>query len=303
MSILVIGSSNFDEFCFVHRLPQEGETILGDRIEYKFGGKGANQATACGRLGKEATFLTCVGDDEVGQSMIENYKKSKIETKYIKRTKQSETGKALINIDSFGNNTIIVLKGANNFCDVEYIKAHEELFKSHDYVLLQLEIPFNAVYESIHLAKKHGGKVILDPAPANELDESIFSEIDFLTPNETELELLAFGDFKNRNLEDSTKILLEKGVKNIIVTKGSEGVILFNEKGAQKIPAVKVEAIDTVAAGDTFNGAFVTALNEGKNTLEAIEFANRAAALTVTKIGAQEAIPFIEDVDEFYEEY
>ena len=300
MSILVIGSSNFDQFCFVDRLPVEGETILGNKIEYKFGGKGANQATAIGRLKNNITFLTSVGDDEEGRAMIENYKKSSIETKYIKTTEKSSTGSALINVDNEGNNTIIVIKGANDFCNVDYIEKHEELFKTHDYILLQLEIPLDSVYKSIELAEKYGAKVVLDPAPANIIEEDYFSKIDFLTPNETELELLAYGNIKNREMEDSVKVLLKKGVKNIIVTIGSKGAIFFNKDGKVKIDAVKVDAIDTVAAGDTFNGAFISALDKGKDIIEAIKFANKAAALTVTKIGAQEAIPTLMDIKGFY---
>ena len=299
MSVLVIGSSNLDQFCFVDRLPAKGETIIGEKIEYKFGGKGANQAVTLGKLNTDITFLTSVGNDDAGRAMIENFNNVSINTEYIKMSETNPTGTAIITIDNKANNSIVVIQGANNDCDVDYIESHEELFKNHDYLLLQLEIPIESVYKAIDLADKYGVKVILDPAPATNIDEEYYSKIDFITPNETEVELLAFGNLKNRDIRESVDVLLDKGVKNIALTLGSDGAVLFNNNGEIKVDALDMKAVDSVAAGDSFNGGFGSALASGKDVIEAMEYASKVAALTVTKVGAQEAIPTSDEVESF----
>lgn len=296
MGVLVVGSSNTDIFCSVDRLPVVGETIFGKGISYAFGGKGGNQATALARMESDVVFMTCLGNDPQGDALIQSYKRDGIKVEYVKRSKDFPTGTAIINVDKDGKNNIVVVKGANDACDEAYIRENEDLFKSNDYILLQLEIPVPAVKLSIELAKKYGKKVVLNPAPAAVLDDEILSGVDFLTPNETELELLAFGNIDNRDVDLCAKKLLEKGVKNLIVTIGEKGVIYY--RGSEKIhvEGIKVKAIDTVAAGDCFNGAFVSFLEKGKDVVEALKLANRASAISVTRKGAQDSIPRLSEV-------
>lgn len=296
MGVLVIGSSNVDVFCRVDRLPEKGETIFGNEIEFQSGGKGANQATAASKMGSETIFLTCLGNDENGHNLIEQYKKVGINTEHIKFIDGVNTGTAFINVDKEGSNTIVVVKGANNYCDDNLIIENEEIVKGSDYVLLQLEIPIETVRESIKISKKYGKTVIVNPAPAQKLDDDILKNIDFLTPNETELELLAFGNIVGRNVEESAEVILNKGVKHLLVTIGEKGVVYFSKDNVKKIEGLKVNAIDTVAAGDCFNGAFVSALDKGESIIDAIKFANKAAAISVTRKGAQESIPNLEEV-------
>lgn len=296
MSILVVGSSNADVFCRVDRLPEKGETIFGNEIEFKSGGKGANQATAVSKMGSATIFLTCLGNDEKGINLLESYKTLGINTDYIRLVDNVKTGTAFINVDKNGSNTIVVVKGANDYCDEDFVLKHEELFRKVDYVLLQLEIPIEAVKKSIEIAKKYNKTVILNPAPARYLEDDILKNVDFLTPNETELELLAFGKLNGRSLEESAVVILNKGVKNLLVTVGDQGAIYFSKDNIIKVEGLKVNAIDTVAAGDCFNGAFVSALDKGESIIDAIKFANKAAAISVTRKGAQESIPNLEEV-------
>lgn len=296
MSILVVGSSNADVFCRVDRLPEKGETIFGNEIEFKSGGKGANQATAVSKMGSATIFLTCLGNDEKGINLLEGYKTLGINTDYIRLVDNVKTGTAFINVDKNGSNTIVVVKGANDYCDEDFVLKHEELFRKVDYVLLQLEIPIEAVKKSIEIAKKYNKTVILNPAPAHYLEDDILKNVDFLTPNETELELLAFGKLNGRSLEESAVVILNKGVKNLLVTVGDLGAIYFSKDNIIRVEGLKVNAIDTVAAGDCFNGAFVSALDKGESIIDAIKFANKAAAISVTRKGAQESIPNLEEV-------
>lgn len=294
MSVLVIGSSNVDISVFVDHLPQKGETLLGKSMQTSFGGKGANQAVACAKLGAKTTFLSALGDDDYAQAILTYLNSLNIETKFIKKSTSQPTGTAIISVDEQGQNTIVVISGANMECDVEYLKANDELFKTHDYILLQMEIPLDAIEYAIGRAKELGKTVILNPAPANpDLDPSILGLVDYFTPNEHELVMMA----KSSDFDESVLILRELGVRNLLVTLGDKGSRLINESEDTILESYKVKAIDTVGAGDCFNGAFVSALDRKMNVIEAIKFANKASSIAVTRPGAQESIPILDEIE------
>ena len=300
--ILVIGSANIDITATVDRFPSVGETILGDTLSYAYGGKGANQAMACGKLGGDVTFLTCVGEDNNGIEIVKYLSKHNIDISHIKFSKNRPTGTALINIDKNGDNQIIVIQGANLDCDKEYIESNEVLFKEAEYILLQLEIPLDAVEKAIELAAKYNKQVILNPAPANLINKDLYKYITYMTPNEKESMVMA--NTNNNDANENARVLKNMGVKNIIVTLGSKGSMLYkDENNIININANKVKAIDTVAAGDCYNGAFVVALSKGMNEEEAMKYASLASAIAVTRNGAQESIPNEEEMNTFGGQY
>ena len=296
MSVLIIGSTNMDISASMERLPVKGETLLGTGIHYQYGGKGANQACALGKLGADTTFLTCVGDDGYGHEMVAYLKEAGVNMDRVKYSRRHGTGTAVIHVDARGDNTIVVIQGANLDCDVEYIQANEGCFEACDYVLLQMEIPFDAIAEAIRLGAKYGKKIILNPAPASDqLPRELYRYITYMTPNEVEVGVMAGSE---GDLDMSVGKLLALGVQNVLVTLGSEGAKLYSQnKKAIHVPACRVDAVDTVAAGDCFNGAFVAALDRGDSEEAAMQFANQASAIAVTRRGAQESIPTKEEME------
>lgn len=299
-NILVVGSLNMDISISMKKMPVVGETILGNSMQYSNGGKGANQACTIGKLGGNVEMLGCIGNDDFGKNQEANLNKFNINTQNLKISETTPTGTAVIYVDENGKNSIVVVAGANSFCDIEYLKTKEESFKNSDYLLLQLEIPMESVKYSVEKGKELGKTVILNPAPAPEtICDDILKNIDFFTPNESELQRLAKLE-KMETLEDVEKgarVFLEKGVKNVMVTLGENGVLLVNKDTVQHFPANKVKAVDTTAAGDCFNGAFVLGLSEGKSIAESIVFANKASSIAVTRKGAQNSIPMREEVE------
>ncbi|MFQ9352995.1 MAG: ribokinase [Hungatella sp.] len=293
--ILVIGSLNMDLSIDLAKMPVTGETILGRGIAYKAGGKGANQACAAGRLGGRVRMLGCVGQDEFGQKLVKSLSESGVETDYIKESRDLPTGTAVIYVDDNGDNSIVVIPGANMACDIEYLKAQDEQFHWCDYVVLQMEIPYEAVWYSVKRAKELGKTVILNPAPApDKIPEEILSLVDYLTPNETEI--IALNGKSKDDIREGAEKLLSRGVSNVIATLGDRGALLVNRYGETFYPARKVVSVDTTAAGDCFNGAMVAALAEGQSEAEAILFANMASSIAVTRKGAQESLPIREEV-------
>lgn len=293
--ILVIGSLNMDLSIDLAKMPVIGETILGRGIAYKAGGKGANQACAAGKLGGRVRMLGCVGQDEFGQKLVKSLSESGVETDYIKESRDLPTGTAVIYVDDNGDNSIVVIPGANMACDIEYLKAQDEQFHWCDYVVLQMEIPYEAVWYSVKRAKELGKTVILNPAPApDKIPEEILSLVDYLTPNETEI--IALNGKSKDDIREGAEKLLSRGVSNVIATLGDRGALLVNRYGETFYPARKVVSVDTTAAGDCFNGAMVAALAEGQSEAEAILFANIASSIAVTRKGAQESLPIREEV-------
>lgn len=301
MSVLVIGSTNIDITVQTEKLPLKGETVLGDSISFRFGGKGANQACACGKLGAKVTFLTAVGKDKYGKDIIEYLSTCNVDTSRVKYSDNNPTGTAVINVADDSSNSIVVVQGANLDCDCDYILQNEDCFKNCNYVLLQMEIPLAAIELSIKLAARYGKKVVLNPAPANpNIDKTLYKFITYITPNETEAEIMAYGIKKDDDLSKAANKLLEDGVNNVVITLGSNGAKLYtNNRTTISVPAYNVKAIDTVAAGDCFNGAFVTALEQGKDEESSLKFSNMASAIAVTRHGAQESIPTLDEINFF----
>lgn len=296
--ILIVGSLNMDIVVEMTKMPDLGETVMGKHLSYIPGGKGANQACAAGKLGGHVTMLGCVGNDNFGTRQIQLLKESHVCMEYVGVREEEPTGTAVIYVDGTGANSIVVIPGANACCDIQYLKEHDELFQNCSYAMFQMEIPKEAVYYGIARAKELGKTTILNPAPAPEaLPEEIWDKIDFFTPNETELaKLSGLKEMDERSIRRGARKILAKGVKQVLVTMGSKGVLWVNDKTEQIFPARKVEAVDTTAAGDCFNGAFVTALQQGYSIEDAITFANLASSIVVTRKGAQSSIPERDEV-------
>jgi ribokinase len=297
--IVVIGSLNMDFFVHVERLPQPGETILGSSFEMLPGGKGANQAYTVARLGGNVGMIGCVGQDIFGQRLINNLKAVGVETSRVLETSNGPTGIAFISVEKSGQNQIVVAPGANENLDSGHImRALSEI--RPDYILLQLEIPLSIVECAILTGRKQNAFLVLDPAPAKPIDPRLLSQIDILTPNESEA-LFLLGRIGNSiSIEEAADVvgeLLKMGPRQVILKLGKNGVWYADEMRNQHFPARTVQAIDATAAGDTFNGALCVAMAEGKSIDEAILFANYAASLSVTKQGAQASIPTREEVD------
>lgn len=292
-NIVVIGSLNMDWVIPVNHTPVEGETILADGYTEVPGGKGANQACAAGKLKGNVSMLGLVGDDEIGDKLINNLKLVNVDVSRIKKSENINSGLALINVNSKGNNSIVVLPGANGRCDIKYIEKNIDIIEKSDIVLLQMEIPIETVEYVITVSKNLKKQVILNPAPApDSLTDEVLRNIDILTPNETELEKISGKNVKTvEDAIEASKSLLSRGVKNIIATLGEKGALLVNKDEVKEFKALKVDAVDTTAAGDSFNGAMAVYLSEGHTISEAIEFANKVSSIAVTRKGAQTSIP------------
>lgn len=292
-NIVVIGSLNMDWVIPVNHTPVEGETILADGYTEVPGGKGANQACAAGKLKGNVSMLGLVGDDEIGDNLINNLKLVNVDVSRIEKSENINSGLALINVNSKGNNSIVVLPGANGRCDIKYIEKNIDIIEKSDIVLLQMEIPIETVEYVITVSKNLKKQVILNPAPApDSLSDEVLSNIDILTPNETELEKISGKNVKTvEDAIEASKSLLSRGVKNIIATLGEKGALLVNKDEVKEFKALKVDAVDTTAAGDSFNGAVAVYLSEGHTISEAIEFANKVSSIAVTRKGAQTSIP------------
>ena len=300
--ILIIGSLNMDIVVGMKRMPLPGETVLGNSISYVPGGKGANQAFAAGKLGGKAVMLGCVGADETGSRLIGNLGESGTDIGYIAQIDGVPSGTAPIFVDGQGNNSIVVVAGANACCNTAYLMKNESLIRESDYVIFQMEIPEDAVFYGIQKAAEYGKTVILNPAPApDELPEDIFQWIDYFTPNETELlKLGGLKELTEENVRLAAHRFVQRGIKNVIVTMGDKDVLLVNSEREQSFPARKVEAVDTTAAGDCFNGALAVGLSEGMDLDHAIRFANTASSIAVTRKGAQSSIPDRAEVDSLF---
>ncbi|MFN2363428.1 MAG: ribokinase [Halarsenatibacteraceae bacterium] len=282
--VVIIGSMNMDFVVNSERLPEPGETITGRSFARHPGGKGANQAAAAGLLGVSPLFIGARGGDDIGQSLEDNLNNQGVETRLI--TADTETGTAHIFVTDDGENHIIVIPGANGVLGAEDIESVAAKIKEAELLLLQLEIPLEAVEKAAELAVAAGTKVILDPAPARELSDELLARVDFLLPNETELMKLTGID----EINGGCRQLLDKGVKNIIVTLGEAGAILVNHEGSQEFRAPEVDVVDTTGAGDALAGAFAAALNRGLNLKEAIKEGIYYGSAAVSRPGAQSSL-------------
>lgn len=295
--IIVIGSSNTDMVVKTTRFPNPGETILGGTFFMFAGGKGANQAVAAARMGGDITFITKTGNDIFGKQAIEGFKKENINTDFISTDAEKASGTALIIVNEAGENKIVVAAGSNDTLSEQDILKAEKQIKEAEVILLQLEIPVSSVMFAAQLGIQSESKVILNPAPAQKLPDELFANLYLITPNETEAELLTGVIIKeDASIKEAAQLLLDKGVRNVIITLGSRGAYFQNEYQSFFIEAPTVEAVDTTAAGDIFNGTLAVALGNKKDWKSAIELACKAASLSVTRMGAQASAPYLDEI-------
>ncbi|WP_260285797.1 ribokinase [Peribacillus aracenensis] len=290
--IAVVGSSSMDLVVTSTKRPMAGETVLGESFITVPGGKGANQAVAAARLGAEVSMVGCVGDDVYGEIILENLKKNHVNTEYVEPVTGSASGTAHITL-SEGDNSIIVVKGANDFITPEYVQKAKKVIEESDIVMVQQEIPEETVEYLAEMCNTLQKRLLLNPAPARKLSEAVIQQASFLTPNEHEFEILFNG-------RDRTKVLTEYPNK-LFITEGKNGVRYFDGHEEKVVPSFEVEAVDTTGAGDTFNAAFAVAVAEGKSFDECLSFANRAASISVTKLGAQGGMPQRLEVERGFE--
>ena len=300
---LVIGSLNMDMTVKVEELPKLGETIFGDDFYESCGGKGANQAVAISKLGMETEMIGMVGKDSQGEKLIQNLNKYGIKSDNIIKS-DDLTGRAIITVDKKGDNNIIVIPRSNFKITKEYIQEKQDVIASSDVVILQNEIPFETVEFSLLKAKELGKITIFNPAPARQLSEKIFKNTDYLILNETEMEEI-FGIGINDKVYIGRIFHKKKecGIRNIILTLGDNGSVLFSEDdNIKKYDAYEVKAVDTTAAGDSFIGAFTMKICETGDADKAIKYATAVSAIVVTRQGAQDSIPTREEIEKFIEE-
>ena len=302
--ILVVGSLNVDMVMNVDHMPAEGETILCDGMTLVPGGKGANQACAAGRLGTDVAMLGAIGDDDYGALQLKSLSEAGVEVGGLLKKEGQNTGTAFITVNKSGNNSIVVVPGANSAFRPEDIEANRELIVQCEIMILQLEIPLDTVCYAAKLAKSLGKTVILDPAPVPEhFPEELYEYVDIVKPNETELGMLTGIAEAQKHLTEAAQVLKARGVKNVLVTLGGDGVYINPESGEEiRIPACKVKAVDTTAAGDSFTAALAAMLLNGESLEAAAEFANRVSAIVVTRKGAQSSIPTIDEVVNYSKE-
>ncbi len=300
--ILVAGSLNMDCVVETPHIPQAGETVSGRTVSFIPSGKGANQAYTAGRLGGNVKMLGAVGRDDFGQALRDNLREAGVDVSEIYVLEKESTGQAFITIDDTGENSIIVIPGANGALTPELIRQNEEdliqMIEKSDIVVMQLEIPLETVLYVKELAASLHKFIIIDPAPAlSNIPDDFWKGIDYIKPNETELSILTGKQMKtHEEIIDGARIMLEKGVKNVIVTLGGKGCMLVNHDLEQLFEAPRVKAVDTTAAGDCFTAAFALALAEGNSCFEAIVFGQAASSIAVTRKGAQTSIPTREEV-------
>ncbi len=301
--IVVVGSINVDLVVRVPSLPRPGETVLGGRFASVPGGKGANQAVAAARAGGRTTFVARVGDDSMGRAAIEAFQAEGIETDFIAITPHCPTGVALIVVDAAGENSIAVAGGANDRLSRDDIEHARPAIEAADVVLLQLEVPLEAVTHAVTIARAAGTRVILNPAPARPLPAPLLAGVDILTPNETEAELLAspapLATPPAADVEGMAGTLLGLGPRAVVVTLGAAGALVAAGQAVTRVPAFSVEPRDTVAAGDVFNGCLAVMLAEGRDLIAATRCAAAAAAISVTREGAQTSAPRRSEIEAF----
>lgn len=296
--IVVVGSMNMDLVVETDNVPQKGETVLGNDFHQIPGGKGANQAMAAGKLGGEVNFIGACGKDNFGDTLLSNLKKGGVNVENIHRVEKN-TGIASITIEKDGDNRIIVIPGANHSLTPKIITNHIDIIKNASVLLLQLEIPINTMEKTVKLADKYNTTIILDPAPAQKLNSDIYNKIDYLLPNQGELKKLL--NDSSLTLDNKINKLLKMGVKNIVLTKGEDGINVYNKNDSKFYSTLDVKAVDTTAAGDAFAGALAYGLQKNFDENKIYKFANKVAAISVTKIGAQSSLPTMKEVKSFSE--
>ena len=299
-NLVVLGSINADHILNLESFPTPGETVTGNQYQVAFGGKGANQAVAAGRSGANIAFIACTGDDDTGERVRKQLASDNIDIAPVSVIAGESTGVALIFVNAEGENVIGIHAGANAALTTERVEAQRAIIAGAEALLMQLESPVESVRAAAKIAHENHTTVVLNPAPARVLSDELLALVDIITPNETEAEKLT--GIREENDDDAARAaraLHDKGIGTVIITLGSRGVWASVNGEGRRVPGFRVKAIDTIAAGDTFNGALVTALLEGKVMDDAIRFAHAAAAIAVTRKGAQPSVPWRKEIDEF----
>ncbi|OCG11280.1 ribokinase [Gilliamella sp. wkB292] len=298
--LIVLGSVNIDHILNVNEFPKPGETLTGTHYKISYGGKGANQAVAAGRLGANVQFIAAVGNDDLGKNFKQQLQSDHIDTHSVAVIDQENTGVALILVNQQGENQIAIYAGANAAVTPEYLDQFADDITKADAVLMQLETPLATVEQAAKLAKQNNTQVILNPAPAQKLSDELLAHVDIITPNETEAEFLTgIKIITEQDAQQAAQLLHDKGIHTVIITLGSKGAWVSHAQNGVIVPGFRVNAVDTIGAGDTFNGMLITALLEGKDLKQAVHYAHAAGALSVTKAGAQTSVPTRKEVDDF----
>jgi len=302
--IVIVGSANIDLVVKTSSLPIKGETVLGGEFSMFCGGKGANQAVAAARFGADVCFIGKVGSDVFGANVLDNFNKIGMNTDHIMINHRCQTGIALITVDDNGDNSIVVAPGANRTLDITDIDEARDVFDHASLILMQLEVPLQTLEHVLHIANAKEIPVILNPAPATvSLPSTILTGLYLITPNETEATIISGVQINDINDARQAAIKIhEMGVKHVVITLGNKGAVFYDGVNFVTIPPIKVSAVDTTAAGDTFNGVLVAALAEGWDLSEALIISNTAAAISVTRLGAQNASPFRDEILSFKDE-
>ncbi|MDR0603485.1 MAG: ribokinase [Bacteroidales bacterium] len=296
--ILVVGSSNTDMVIKTEHLPRPGETVIGGTFFMNPGGKGANQAVTVARLGGQATFICKTGSDVFGHQAHQLFEEEGIDTSFIMFDSKNPSGVALITVDANAENCIVVASGSNANLLREDVAKAKEAIEDADIILMQLEIPMETVEFVAKIANETNKKVILNPAPAQPLSAELISNLYIITPNETEAEMISgIAITDDKSAFEAAKKIADMGVDNVIITMGDRGALAHNKTTSKIIDAYKVKAIDTTAAGDVFNGALAVALAENRTIVDAVRFACKTAAISVTREGAQSSVPYRSEVD------
>jgi ribokinase len=298
--IVVVGSSNMDLVVRAPRLPAPGETLAGTDFRSVPGGKGANQAVAAARLGGAVSLVTCIGNDAFGIALHAGFAEDGIDLTHVRRVDGVPTGIASITVGADGANSIVLAAGANAELTPAWIEASEPLIASAAILLCQLEVPLETVRRALAIAGANGTPVLLNPAPAMPLDDELLRSVDYLVPNESEAAALCGAPVSDvESARRAAGMLRSRGPLHVLVTLGAQGVWMEAPRGSEHLPAPVVPAVDTTAAGDTFIGGLALGLAAGFDLRAAIAFGQRAAALSVTRVGAQTSIPYRREVDAF----
>ncbi|MGK3115060.1 ribokinase [Candidatus Pantoea formicae] len=301
--LAVLGSINADHILNLTHFPRPGETVIGKQYQIAFGGKGANQAVAAGRAGADIAFIACVGADDIGERIRQQLQQDRIDTAPVETVADEATGVAMIFVNGEGENNIGIYSGANAALTPACVARHQQVIAQADALLMQLESPLESVLAAAKIARANATQVILNPAPATQLSDALLALIDIITPNETEAEILTGIAVKSdEDAARAAQALHEKGIHTVLITLGRRGVWLSEQGTGVRIPGFSVQAIDTIAAGDTFNGAFITARLEGVAMHDAVRFAHAAAAIAVTRPGAQPSVPWRAEIDTFLQQ-
>lgn len=299
-NIVVVGSSNTDMILQMAHIPRPGETILGGEFSMAAGGKGANQAVGAARAGGNVTFVARVGEDMFGEQAVTGFVEDGIDVEHIVRDGQAASGVALIFVADDGENSIGVASGANGRLSPADVEAAKDAIAAADVLVMQLETPLETVQAAAEIASAAGVRVILNPAPAQPLGDDLLRHVSILTPNESEAELLTGVKVEDEaGAAKAAKTLLAKGIETVLVTLGPQGAFVASADGSELVRGFQVKAVDTTAAGDVFNGALAVALAQGGSLPDSVRFANAAAALSVTKLGAQPSAPKREEIEAF----